>query len=105
MATHGIVQTAQITDTEVRQVLGTDADRQAVLFSPMPSTGEYTVSTERSFAHGAGLVVAAGACGVEITRERYGDAVTRPWFARSGSTGPVTIGFLVASGDGTPGVA
>lgn len=100
MATYGIVQTAQITDTEVRQILGTDSDRQAIVFSPPASSAEYTVSTERSFAHGAGLVVAAGMGALEITRARHGDAVTRPWFARLASGGPMVVGFLVATGDG-----
>lgn len=103
MATHGIVQTAAIVGTEVRQVLGTDSARQAIVFSPPTTALEYTVSTERDFSHGEGLVLAAGAAAVEISRARHGDAVTRAWFARLGSGGPVTVGFLVVSGEGCGG--
>lgn len=97
MGIHGFVQTAALTST-ASMILGTDSKRRSILFSP-PSTGfEYTVSTERDVTPGAGLVLGGGGGAVEVTRESYGDAVTRPWFAVA--SGSLVVGLLVASGDG-----
>ncbi len=97
MAIHGIVQTAAIDSTEATAILGTDADRQSILFSATRvDVDDYTISTERQVTLGAGIVVVGRGGPVQITRESHGDAVTKPWYAIASTA--MTIGILVASG-------
>lgn len=98
MPRHGIVQSMAVGTTPV-MILGTDARRRAILLSPpLSPTDSLTVSTERDVVSGAGLILAPGGQAITITREHFGDAITRPWFAVS-SAGSLTLGLLVAVGD------
>lgn len=97
MAIHGVVQ-AHAVGTSAVEVLGTDSQRQSVLFSVPLSSFEITISTQRDVTAGAGLVLRPDSGPILVDRARFGDAVTRPWFAVADNTG-ATLGLLVATGN------
>lgn len=80
----------------VKQVVGSSTQRVALVFSP-PSTGSYTVSTEKTVSDGAGMVLVAGGTELTITKELHGDAIEKPWYALSNAApvpAPTVMGFI-----------
>jgi hypothetical protein len=97
MRTYGVVRGLSVTAAPV-QVLGPSQQRVAIFFSP-PLANTYTVSTDPSVASGAGLNLLTTTPGILITRELYGDAVTKAWFAVGGASG-ATAGLLETISEG-----
>jgi hypothetical protein len=88
---HGVVRTAPITNTEVRQAVSSSERRVALVFTG-PAAGSITISTEPAFSAGQGLMLTPG-MSLQITLDRHGDAVKKPWYALT-SAGDMTLGYL-----------
>lgn len=95
-----VVRSATVTK-DPRQIIGPSETRVALIITP-PRNTQYavTLSTEPDVVEGAGLMLTMGYA-IELTIERHGDAVVRPWYAVvSGGSTPdptVDIGYLEVS--------
>lgn len=91
----GRVNTTSIS-AAAKQIVTPSTQRVVLVFSP-PSTGSYTVSTEKNVTDSAGMVLAAGGKELTITKELHGDAIEKPWYALSNAApvpAPTVMGFI-----------
>jgi hypothetical protein len=76
-------------------VVGGNEKRVALVFSPA-NAGRYTVSPQPSPAIDLGLTLMTNGGFLELTREKHGDVVTRPWHGVAGQAN-TKVAFLEVS--------
>ena len=97
-SSRGGVVTANIS-ASTTSIAGPNERRVALLFTGPPGnpmTDYVTLSTESNISGRFGLILTAGMT-LEITLERHGDAVKKPWYAISPTV--VQIGYLEVTTD------
>lgn len=93
---HGVVRSAAVGASSANAV--SPNDRRIALVFTGPSEGSITISTEPDVSLGRGLVLTPG-MELQLTVERHGDAVKKPWYAIA-EGGASLLGYLEVTFDG-----